>query len=595
LQNFALDQIRDAVYLVDKSGRIQYVNATACDMLGYSRNELLGMHVADVDHEWPAERWAEHWNSLKQTKKVLFPTHHRHRDGTLFPVEVSANYFAYNGKEYNLGIARDITERLKAEQKKSDEQMRLFFERQLVGMAITSPEKGWVKVNRKLEEMLGYSFAELKTMTWAEMTHPDDLAADVEQFDRMMKGEIEHYALEKRFIRKDGDIVFTHLSIGCVRKQDGTADYIIVLIEDISERKAAEAKLAETTSRLTSLIAAVPDMVWMKDKNGVYLAANNALGRFWGVAEQDIPGKTDYDFFPPTFANVCKLSDAEAIGCGGLSVVEETVTGADGQEQILETRKIPICREDGSLSGILGLARDITERKAQEETIKLLKHSLDFSLESLFIIDIEDFHFVQVNDRAAKTLGYSKEELTGGMGVMDIDPDCDMEILNEHRTMLQKAKAYTFESRHRSKSGRIYPVEIQSNYFEYNGKHYFLSLCLDITDRKRMETMLKGRAVPMLWFLRWIKSSIISPSTKSIRIFTARDGMRRLPSAGTILKSSRTPPFANSPRRRSGGYWRESLFPSSRKKGSSGTQTRPLSIGSTALLRFREMTEKWLA
>jgi PAS domain S-box-containing protein len=136
----------------------------------------------------------------------------------------------------------DITERKNFEQalQMSEERMRLFFERQLVGMAITSPQKGWLQVNDKLCQMMGYSREELGRLTWAEMTYPEDLAPDVAQFERLLNGEIDDYMLEKRFLRKDGSIVFTNLAVGCVRQVDRSVDYALALLEDITERKRAE-------------------------------------------------------------------------------------------------------------------------------------------------------------------------------------------------------------------------------------------------------------------------------------------------------------------------------------------------------------------
>ena len=141
----------------------------------------------------------------------------------------------------------------------SEERMRLFFERQLVGMAITSPEKGWVQVNDKICEMLGYSREELLRLSWAEMTYPEDLVADVTQFERLLRGEIDNYMLEKRFIRKDGSIVFTNLAVGCVRRADRSVDYVLALLEDITERKHAEENIRELNAELQQRAKALED------------------------------------------------------------------------------------------------------------------------------------------------------------------------------------------------------------------------------------------------------------------------------------------------------------------------------------------------
>ena len=104
---------------------------------------------------------------------------------------------------------------------KSEARFRSYFELPLIGIAITSPEKGWLEGNDRLSAIFGYSLQELKDMTWSELTYPEDLDADVEQFNRVLAGEIDSYMMDKRFIRKDGEVIWTSLAVGCVRKQDG--------------------------------------------------------------------------------------------------------------------------------------------------------------------------------------------------------------------------------------------------------------------------------------------------------------------------------------------------------------------------------------
>ncbi|PKN50957.1 MAG: hypothetical protein CVU55_14540 [Deltaproteobacteria bacterium HGW-Deltaproteobacteria-13] len=128
----------------------------------------------------------------------------------------------------------------KEELKNSEARFRNYFALPLHGIAITSPEKGWIEVNDRICFIMGYSRDEIVRMTWSEMTHPDDLAADMEQFNRILSGKIENYNMDKRFIRKDGTVVWTNLSVGCVRKSDGSVDHIIALVDDITDRKRME-------------------------------------------------------------------------------------------------------------------------------------------------------------------------------------------------------------------------------------------------------------------------------------------------------------------------------------------------------------------
>ncbi|MCU0256570.1 MAG: PAS domain S-box protein [Vicinamibacterales bacterium] len=154
------------------------------------------------------------------------------------------------GRELERGAARDRVMAAEREREKAlrerEERFRTYFEDSLLAMAITSPEKGWEVVNDRLTQLLGYSREELRHLDWAQLTHPDDLGADLAQFQRMLTGEIEGYSLEKRFVRKDGAIVHTILSTRLVRRPDGTPDHCLAQLQDITDRK----RLDEERTRL---------------------------------------------------------------------------------------------------------------------------------------------------------------------------------------------------------------------------------------------------------------------------------------------------------------------------------------------------------
>ncbi|OAI19288.1 diguanylate cyclase [Methylomonas koyamae] len=124
-----------------------------------------------------------------------------------------------------------------------EQQLRSFYELNLVGLTIISPEKDWIRINDCLCRMLEYSEAELRDMTWAQLTHSDDLAADEAQFNRMLANEIDGYSLEKRFISRSGKSVPVQLVVGCVRKPDRSVDYVTAMVQDITEHKHFESEI----------------------------------------------------------------------------------------------------------------------------------------------------------------------------------------------------------------------------------------------------------------------------------------------------------------------------------------------------------------
>lgn len=146
-----------------------------------------------------------------------------------------------------LGAHTDIGElkRTEATLRASETRFRGYFELPLIGIALTGPDKRWWEVNDRLCEMLGYRRAQLLRLSWVELTHPDDLAAELAQFERVMSRRLEGYSLDKRFIRQDGEVLHASVSSRCVRRANGVAEYFVTVVQDITERKQAEERIQQ--------------------------------------------------------------------------------------------------------------------------------------------------------------------------------------------------------------------------------------------------------------------------------------------------------------------------------------------------------------
>ncbi len=268
----------DPLVTISAEGKITDVNEATTQATGVPREQLIGSDFSGYFTE-PDKARAGYQAVFAKGSVTDYPLALRHVSGKITDVLYNASLYR-SEKGDVVGVfaaARDVTELKQAEEQlrqlnaeleqrvqdrtrslaTSEERMRLFFERQLVGMAITSPEKGWVKVNDKTCEMLGYSREELARLTWAEMTYPEDLASDEILFDQMLKGKIDSYTMEKRFVRKNGSIVFTILSVGCVRRPDRSVDYVLAVLEDITERKRAEDSIKELNKELSQRAARI--------------------------------------------------------------------------------------------------------------------------------------------------------------------------------------------------------------------------------------------------------------------------------------------------------------------------------------------------
>ncbi|BAP55692.1 PAS domain-containing protein [Thioploca ingrica] len=280
-----------------------------------------------------------------------------------------------------IGIRTDITAQKQAEAalRNSQERINRFFELPLIGMAITSPTKGWLEVNDKLCEMLGYSREELKQQTWSALTHPDDLAADSEQFNRLLSHQIEGYSRDKRYIHKNGNLVYTTLSLRCVRSTQGEVDYLVVLIQDITERKQAEKKLREQEEFLRLLIDNIPQYVFWKDIHSVFLGCNRRFAYLIQVNNPaEIIGKTEFELLREPLAQWLHENDSYVMSTNrALYHHLEEVIWSDGQSRWFETNKIPLHDAQGKVIGILGTSEDITERRRVELVLREYNQTLE--------------------------------------------------------------------------------------------------------------------------------------------------------------------------------------------------------------------------
>lgn len=137
----------------------------------------------------------------------------------------------------------------------SEERFRLSFEQAAVGMALVSEDGRWLRVNQKMCDIVGYTQKELRGLTYQEITHPADLSEDIAKAKQLASGQIDQYAMEKRYIRKDRSTVWINLTVGAVRNPEGKLKYFVSVIEDISARKATEEKLLRTQEELAIIAA----------------------------------------------------------------------------------------------------------------------------------------------------------------------------------------------------------------------------------------------------------------------------------------------------------------------------------------------------
>jgi PAS domain S-box-containing protein len=257
---------------------------------------------------------------------------------------------------------------------KSDARFRAAFENAAVSVALVDPKGSFLRVNDTFTCMLGYSTKELETKTFQDITHPDDLPANLSVLKKSLSGEADNYCIEKRYIRKDGGIVWAKLNVGCVRKADDAVDYFITVIEDITERKEAEEKLRKSEQKIRELLGALPVAIFVTDADGRITYYNQAAVELWGRRPElgkdrwsDLARPCSADGKPARLADCpTEIALRQGKSVRGLEAILER---ADGTQIPVVPYPTPLRDATGTIVGVVNMTVDISERQQAERTL----------------------------------------------------------------------------------------------------------------------------------------------------------------------------------------------------------------------------------
>jgi PAS domain S-box-containing protein len=259
----------------------------------------------------------------------------------------------------------------------SDDRFRSYFDIGLIGMAITSVDRGVLEVNAELCRILGYDREELLRTRWSELTHPDDLEADVAAFQRVLDGELDGYRLDKRWIRKDGQVIDSVMAARCTRFADGSVDYFVALVLDTTERRKAERALAESEQRFRLLAESIPHHVWTF-RPGVEAGPGRPpeLG-YWNQRLADYTGLTPeqlrrggWDALHPDDVAGALVAWQWARAQGSMYEMEQRIRGRDGRYRRFLCRAMPAVDHRGATVEWFGTHSDVEDRRAAEEALQ---------------------------------------------------------------------------------------------------------------------------------------------------------------------------------------------------------------------------------
>ena len=346
--------------LASPDGQVLRVNEALCTMLGYTADTLLANGLWAFTHAEDIEANRVYVERALSGEIASFEMEKRyiHRDGQLIWGHLSGSLVRGDDgtPRYFISQIENITARKAADEAlaASEERFRIAFADAPIGMALVAADERVLQANRGLCTMLGYTEAELVGTTLRSLTHPDDIPANQSLVDSALAGEVETYAIEKRYLDKDGKIVWASLTASCVRDETGAIRYYISQIQDITQRKAADAKLAAADQRTRQVLESITDGFFALDRSWRIVDVNPALERMLGRTRDELTGvavcqETVPEMIAPFFA---ALAD---------TMTERRPASAEGYyppaDSWFEMRAYP------SPEGLSVFLRDITERK----------------------------------------------------------------------------------------------------------------------------------------------------------------------------------------------------------------------------------------
>jgi PAS domain S-box-containing protein len=367
----------DAIISTRTDFGVQTWNPGAQRMFGYDEAEARGRTLPEliVPNGSEAESAAIYAAVMHDGRTVRKEVMRRHKDGHMVPVEIITSPILDSSGRItgSTNIYRDISERLRAEE--SETRFRVTFESAPLGIAHVAADGRWLRVNRALCHILGYSAEELTSSTFQDVTHPDDVASSVARLNLACENMADRYDADKRYIRKDGTVVWARLTVSIVRKRDGTIDYLVTVVEDISARKRAEQELRKSEERFRSSLLRSPVPIMLFDDRENIVAVSQSWLDKTGYTRDELRRLGDWT------VRACGNGDALAVNAylreiisrePEAEAVDHPVRTRDGRERLWSFLASSLGPQSDGRRLFISVAQDLTEQKAHEEQIHLL-------------------------------------------------------------------------------------------------------------------------------------------------------------------------------------------------------------------------------
>ncbi|HET9913855.1 MAG TPA: PAS domain S-box protein [Anaerolineales bacterium] len=484
----------DAFFLhdEDEQGRILDVNRQACESLGYSREELIGLTPLDFDLDLAPIALAQRRTQLDAGEALTFDTHHRRKDGTVFPVEVRMRSFKQGGRRFAISLVHDITGRKQAEARIND--LLAFNEKildhsplgiltyKLTGECVYANESAASIVGTQVEQLQAQNFHTIES--WKE-SGLYDLVEKTSKTKAPVTSDIHHVST----FGKD-----LWLTAHCVAFQSKGEDHVLLFISDVTERKRAEEALRESESRLVLALSRAQMSVWEWNLQTNQILWSPDFFELTGIGQNEL-GETF-----ESFTNLIHSDDVERVMASAQKAMNEKtlfaeefrIVRSNGEVHWLSNLGLTESDATGDHLRLIGTVQDITQRKQAEsalmESMARFRTLFEASPDAILLLDpSNNWSIIDCNTAACQMNGYHREELIGQhIDILNATP-ADPDKWEEHLERIRQQGILRYEINHRRKDGSVFTVEVSNSLIHFGKRDIVLGIDRDITRRKQSE------------------------------------------------------------------------------------------------------------
>lgn len=387
-----IDLVPHFIFAKDTNSRFLLVNKAVADAYGTNTKDILGK--SDIDFSATPEQ-ARHFHEddlavIQKGKPTFIPKelitdsqgNIRYLQTTKIPFK-----FGVNKTPGLLGVSTDITKQTIDEQnlRESEERFRNIFENGRFGIILTGSDQKFIGVNPAFCRMTGYTQKELLTKKFSDITHPNHVKQDIASVKKMINGEIPFYRTEKRYIKKNGEVIWVNLNVTIVKNLDGSFRYFLGMVEDITEHKQMEDKIIDDKLKDEAILASIGDAVFACDRSGNIVLFNRMAEKLSGLSAHDAIGQ----HYSQTLTFVKEIGETPIKDFISEALKENRITKMtnhtllvkrDGSKIPIADSKAPIKNAEGKIIGCVVAFHDVTHEreidKAKTEFVSLASHQL---------------------------------------------------------------------------------------------------------------------------------------------------------------------------------------------------------------------------